>query len=287
MSQEFDLDEVEIDFISFVPRGANRKKYFLVKEDRQLKEDILKSILETDEGEVSRILKEARLEGEAAGVLEAAAKLLKAYRDELPEDALKILAKACGLPESEPVEKKDPKNEGEGTEGPAESLSKEAIAKMDPATQAVVKQLLVENALTKTEAREARQIVKELKDQQVLKEYVAKAEGLQNLPVQPLKLGPIMKTLGESHPREFEEIFKLLKAADAVLEKSELFQEFGKAGAKESSAEGQIYAKARGLVAKDGDLTFEEAVEKVMDLEPELYEKAEAERQERIARRGK
>ena len=29
-------------------------------------------------------------------------------------------------------------------------------------------------------------------------------------------------------------------------------------------------------MAKDGDLTFEEAVEKVMDLEPELYEKAEA-----------
>jgi hypothetical protein len=287
VSQEFDLGEVEIDFISFVPRGANRKKYFLVKEDRQLKEDILKSILETDEGEVSRILKEARLEGEAAGVLETAAKLLKAYRDELPEDALKILAKACGLPESEPlVEKNDPKNEGEGTEGPAESLSKEAIAKMDPATQAVVKQLLEENAVTKSEAREARQIVKELKDQQVLKEYVAKAEGLQNLPVQPLKLGPIMKTLGESHPREFEEIFKLLKAADAVLEKSELFQELGKAGAKESSAEGQIYAKARGLVAKDGDLTFEEAVEKVMDMEPELYEKAEAERQERVARRG-
>src|SRR5512137_506173 len=98
VSQEFDLGEVEIDFISFVPRGANRKKYFLVKEDRALKEDILKSILETDEGEVSRIVKEARLEGEAAGVLEAAAKLLKAYRDELPEDALKILAKACGLP---------------------------------------------------------------------------------------------------------------------------------------------------------------------------------------------
>jgi hypothetical protein len=150
VSQEFDLGEVEIDFISFVPRGANRKKYFLVKEDRALKEDILKSILETDEGEVSRIVKEARLEGEAAGVLEAAAKLLKAYRDELPEDALKILAKACGLPESEPVvEKNDPKNEGEGNEGPAESLSKEVIAKMDPATQAVVKQLLEENAVTK------------------------------------------------------------------------------------------------------------------------------------------
>ena len=42
VSQEFDLGEVEIDFISFVPRGANRKKYFLVKEDRALKDDILK-----------------------------------------------------------------------------------------------------------------------------------------------------------------------------------------------------------------------------------------------------
>ena len=57
VSQEFDLGEMEIDFISFVPRGANRKKYFLVKEDRSLKQDILKSILETDEGEVSKILK--------------------------------------------------------------------------------------------------------------------------------------------------------------------------------------------------------------------------------------
>jgi hypothetical protein len=131
VSQEFDLGEVEIDFISFVPRGANRKKYFLAKEDRTLKDDIIKSILETSPSSVSRIVKEARLDGEAVGVLEAAAKLLKAYRDELPDGALRILAKACGLPESEPVvEKKDPKNEREGKEGPAESLSKEAIAKM-------------------------------------------------------------------------------------------------------------------------------------------------------------
>ena len=187
----------------------------------------------------------------------------------------------------EPEEKDDLPEGGKRPEAdPAQALSKEAIAKMDPATQAVVKQLLEENTATKAEAKEARQIAKELKDQQVLKEFVAKAEELHNLPVQPLKLGPIMKTLGESHPQEFDEVFRLLKAADAILEKSELFQEFGKAGSSESSAEGQIYAKARGLVTKDADLTFEEAVEKVMDLEPELYEKAEAERQERAAKRG-
>lgn len=169
MSQrEFDLDEVEIDFISFVPRGANRKKYFLVKEDRALKDDILKSILETDEGDISRVLKEAGLEGEAAGVLEAAAKLLKAYKDELPDGALRILAKASGLPEPQPATKshtKEGAGEGKNKEGaPGEVLSKEALEKMDPATQAIVKQLQEENTATKAEAREARQMAKELKE---------------------------------------------------------------------------------------------------------------------------
>ena len=149
------MGEVEIDFISFVPRGANRKKYFLVKEDRALKDDILKSILETDEGTISRVLKEAGLVGEAAGVLEAAAKLLKAYKDELPDGALRILAKASGLPEPQPAAKDHTKEEGTGEgkkkEGaPGTVFSKEALEKMDPATQA--------------EAREARQMAKKLKE---------------------------------------------------------------------------------------------------------------------------
>jgi len=295
--REFDLNEAKARFIAFVPKGANKKQYFLVKEDRQLKEDILKAILETDESEVSRTLKEAKLEGEAAGVLEATAKILKAYKDLLPEDALQILAKACGLPEPvgekgepEPPDEKDAgKEKGMSGDGGAASsgdpLNKENLEKMDPKARSIIEKLLEDQQQTRAEADEAKRIAKEMKDQQVLKEYVAKAEELQNLPVQPLKLGPVMKTLGESNPREFEEIFKLLKAADAILDKSELFREFGKAGPGEGSAEAQIFAKARAMVTKDAALTFEEAVERVMDLEPELYEKAEAERQERIARR--
>ena len=59
-----------------------------------MKEDILNAIPETDEGE-------------AAEVLGSAAKLLKAYRDELPEGAMQILAKACRLPGPETKEKID------------------------------------------------------------------------------------------------------------------------------------------------------------------------------------
>ena len=153
-------------------------------------------------------------------------------------------------------------------------------------TQAVVKQLLEENVVTKAEAKEAKQIAKELKDEKILKEYVEKAEDLPHLAIEPLKFGPVLKALGESHPDEFSEIFRVLKAADAAIEKSELFKEVGKAGLGESSAEAAVYAKARGLVAKDGDLTFEEAVSKVLEEDPELYEKYEDERQAAVKKRG-
>ncbi|NPV63664.1 MAG: hypothetical protein HPY61_13755 [Methanotrichaceae archaeon] len=283
MSREFDLREVKVDFISFVPRGANRKKYFLVKEDRQLKDDIIKAILETDEGEVSRILKEANLEGEAAGVMEAAAKLLKAYKDELPEESLQILAKACGLPE--------PENEGKGGKEKAEEdaageLSKEAIAKMDPATQAIVKELLEKNAATEAKAEAAEKVAKELKEEKILKEYVAKAEALPHLPIDPQKFGLVLKALGESHPGEFGEIYKVLKAADAALEKSDLFREIGKSGAGETSAEAEVYARAKSLVAKDASLTQEEAICKVLEDDPELYSRYEEEREAAFKKRS-
>ena len=128
-----------------------------------MKDDILKSILETDEGDISRVLKEAGLEGEAAGVLEAAAKLLKAYKDELPETALQILAKP--RPAAKSHNEEDGEGEGKKKDGaPRTFLSKEALEKMDPATQAIVKQFLEENTVTKAEAREARQMAKELKE---------------------------------------------------------------------------------------------------------------------------
>ncbi len=73
-------------------------------------------------------------------MLEAAAKLLKAYKDELPEGALQILAKASGLPEPQPAAKSHTKEEGAGEETKKEGapwtvLSKEALEKMDSATQ--------------------------------------------------------------------------------------------------------------------------------------------------------
>lgn len=52
VSDVFDLTDVILEEVSFVPRGANMKEYLLVKEDR-MKDDILKAILETPDEELS------------------------------------------------------------------------------------------------------------------------------------------------------------------------------------------------------------------------------------------
>jgi len=287
------LRDVEVQFISFVPRGANKKQFLVVKED--VKEDIVRTILETPDGDLAKSLQGAGLEGEGAEALVGAAKVLKAYKDALPENAIALLAKCAGLALPESMKKDMPNGDGKAGEGTGmgkekkegqigSDLSKESLEKLDPGVRALLEKALEERDQATVKADQALSLAKELKDEKVLKEYVEKAEDLPHLPIEPLKFGPVMKALGEAHPDEFAEVYRVLKAVDAIVEKSALFSEMGKAG-QGNSAEAQIYAKARAMVAKDGDLTFEEAVEKVMDLEPELYQKAEEEREERAAKR--
>jgi hypothetical protein len=285
------LHDVEAQFISFVPRGANKKQFLVVKED--VKEDIVRTILETPDGDLAKALQGAGLEGEGAEALVGAVKVLKAYKDALPENAIALLAKCAGLALPELMKKDMPNGDGKAGEGKGKDkkegqgggdLSKEALEKLDPEVRSLLEKALAERDQATVKADQALSMAKELKDEKVLKEYVEKAEDLPHLPIEPLKFGPVMKALGEAHPDEFAEVYRVLKAVDAIVEKSALFSEIGKAG-QGNSAEAQIYAKARAMVAKDGDLTFEEAVEKVMDLEPELYQKAEEEREERAAKR--
>ncbi len=287
--QEYDLHDVEAQFISFVPRGKNKKEYLVVV--KELRENILKTILETPDADLVKVLKEAGLEGEGAEALVGAAKVLKAYKDALPENAIALLSKCTGLAVPEPEKKEGPgqsqEEEEENKSKAAGELTKEHLEKLDPGLRDLIQKSMDEARIAKERAAAAEAVAKDLREEKILKEYVAKAEDLPHLTVEPLKFGPVLKALGESHPKELEEIFRVLKAADAALEKSELFREIGKAGSSETSAEAAVYAKARSMVAKDGELTFEEAVSKVLDEDPELYEKYEEERLAAMKRRGK
>ena len=286
--REYDLRDVEVQFISFVPRGANKKEYLaVVKELKELKEDIVKTILETPDEDLAKILKEAGLEGEGAEALVGASKLLKAYKDVLPENAMALLAKCTGLGLPESLKKDVPDNAGTQTNKQAEGeLSKETLEKLDPGIRSLLEKTLAERDQAKATADQALSLAKELKDEKILKEYVEKAANLPHLAIEPLKFGPVLKVLGEGHPAEFSEIFRVLMAADAAIEKSMLFKEIGKAGSGESDAEAVVYARARAMVAKDVNLTLEGAISKVLEKDPQLYEKYEDERQAAARKRG-
>jgi len=273
-----------LDEVSFVPAGANGKEYLLVKEHK-MKEAILKSIAETPDEELRKVLSEAKLDGDSADVLETVGRVLKAYKDKLPAESLDILRKACGYPEPKPKAGKgkgDDDEEGEeGEDEGSYGYSKELLEKMDPGIRAVFQKMEAKLDATEERAERSETLAKELKDEQITKIYIAKAQALPNIPgLTAEKHAPIMKALGESHPAEFSEVFSLLKAADALLEKSAAWSEFGSERAiSGGSVMNKIQKAAESLVRKDtSGLTIEDAIEKVLDDHPEWYDEYEAAR---------
>ena len=276
-----------LDEVSFVPRGANGKEYLLVKEHK-MKEAILKSIAETPDEDLKKALSGAKLDEESVDVLETVGSILKTYKDKLPEEALAILAKACGYPEP-----KEPEKDGKGKEGKDEDkdedecygYSKEQLEKMDPGVRVLIEKMAADNQATRERAEKAETLAKELRDKEITKAYIAKAEALPNIPgLTAEKHAPIMKILGEDHPAEFAEIYSVLKAADALLEKSAAWEEFGSHRAiSGGSVMSKIQKAAEALVRKDtSGITYEDAIEKVLEDHPEWYEEYEAARVEAV-----
>lgn len=276
-----------LDEVSFVPRGANGKEYLLVKEAK-MKEAILNSIAETPDEELRKALSEAKLDEESLDVLGTVGSILKAYKDKLPEQTLAILAKACGYPEPKEPEKegkegKEDKDEDEG-EG-SYGYSKEQLEKMDPGVRVLFEKMAADNQATRERAEKAEALAKELKDAEITKAYIEKADALPNIPgLTAEKHAPIMKILGEDHPAEFAELYSVLKAADNLLEKSAAWDEFGSHRAiSGGSVMGKIQKAAEALVRKDtSGMTYEDAIEKVLDDHPEWYDEYEAARAEAV-----
>ncbi|VVB67144.1 Uncharacterised protein [uncultured archaeon] len=140
--------------------------------------------------------------------------------------------------------------------------------------------MAADNQATRERAEKAEALAKELKDAEITKAYIEKAEALPHIPgLTAEKHAPIMKALGEDHPAEFAELYSVLKAADALLEKSAAWEEFGSARAVSGgSVMNKIQKAAEALVRKDtSGLTMDEAIEKVLEEHPEWYEEYDAE----------
>jgi hypothetical protein len=173
-----------------------------------------------------------------------------------------------------PVQKED--GTWDYTDVPEESHSffKMMIEKAEQA-EAVQKSL----DETKIELRKAQDTISE-------KEFVAKADEFDKL-APASKLGLVLKNAAESMDAEqYENLVTVLKAAQARVDTGDLFKELGARALEDadsivakSDPYSQIEALADQMVEKSGDLTREQAIERVLKTEKgkELYARYENE----------
>lgn len=111
-------------------------------------------------------------------------------------------------------------------------------------------------------------------------EYIAKARDLANLSASPNTLGLLLLDIAEKIPAEtFKQLEQLLKAANAQLERSDLFKAVGHPVGDETSLEFRIQKKAEEMVTAGKAATVQIAKAKVLETDSEI-------RAEYIARRA-
>jgi len=277
-----DLDAVEV---SLVPKGANKKRFLIFKEDDSPMEEILKAVLETeldDEQKVEEVLKAAKLSGKAQNAVKGALRLLNAYKDELPKDIMKTLAELAGYGYPAPTEKaKEKKDEGEDKKKkygyPAPTKKEDGswdFSGIPEEVRPAVEALWKEQQEAVKKAEELERVLKEERDKQLRKEFIQKAaDEFTNLPVKPEEFGLVLKNLAEKAPEEYSKLEGVLKAANEAIEKGALYAEIGRGGTSAGdSAVAKVEAMAAGLVQKDANLSRMDALAKVLAENPQLYE---------------
>lgn len=274
-----DLDVAEV---SLVPKGANRKKFLLLKEEEVSNmpdmQEILRAVLETEldnEVAVEEVLKTASLSEQAASAIKGALRLLEAYKDELPKDIMQTLAGLVGYGYPAPTQKTEKEDDKMNPIIKADgSIDFEAVPEE---VRPAIEMLWKENQEAVKKAAELEKILKEEHDRQATREYIAKASEFKGLPVKPEEFGPVLKSLAEAAPEAYAKLDGVLKAADEAAIQARFLEELGASGPSPSSAMGKIDAMADAIIEKDSNMTHEQAVDKVLAKHPELYTEYQAE----------
>jgi len=271
-----DLEAVEI---SLVAKAATGKKFLVLKSGGEpMSSAILKAVLEApleNEVEVDEILKQKQLSQKAQEAVKGAVRLLQAYREELPEDILKTLAKAGGFPwdEAELTDEEKKKLEEKVPVSETKKAGELDLAQVPEAVRPAIQALWKEHGEAVAKVAKMEAILKAERDQRLTKEWIAKATAEYNsLAIKPDDLGPILKALEEKAPDELKRIEEVLKAADAAITAGDLFKEKGKSGAQSAgSAMEKLEQMAKSLVQKESGLSMSDALSRVMDENPGLY----------------
>lgn len=229
------------------------------------------------EDEMWRILDQEDISEEAKEAVINALRILARFRDEIPEERLAELAALAGV--AIPEEEVEERRTGEIEEEVEIKLRDDLLTpklKSDgsfdlsgvPKAQRKMVEALWKNAMR---AEKLEKQLKEERDARILKEFIAKAEELDHIPMSAEELGALLKLLAERLPDEYDKIEDLLEAINEMLAAGSVFKEIGTTQRGASSAWAKIEQMASSMIQKDAKVTKEQAIAKVLEDNPELY----------------
>lgn len=298
LTQLTDLTGYEV---SLVPKGANKKKRFLVtKEDDgelemdELLEQILKEDLK-DEGHIDKVAKDMGLSGDETKALKAVMKMVGAEASPLKKETLSKALKMMGGYKDDG--KKDPpvkKEEKKPEAGKADPVKKEGgepsgkggnmpnkvpvqkedgswdLSKVDESLRPVLEVVCKSNEelaksleSQRTENKSLADKLKEERDARVLKEFEEKAKSYGHLGQDAKELAVVLKSVHDADPDNSSKVEAILKAANSKIEEGNLFKESGTTG------------NGSGIAGADAWAKIEKHAEKVCEDDPKI-DKAEA-----------
>lgn len=272
-----DLKAVEV---SLVPKGANKKKFLILKNEESEEDmetnlqEILKELLENEldnEQEVEEVLKQKKLSPKAVNAVKGALRMLNAFKGELPKDILSTMASLAGYgamkqnpmeEEKKPYgykygEKKMKKEDLEGLEIPKE-------------IKATLQTLWKENEdmVKKAEVLEA--MVKKQEDEKLTEKYVAVAKSFKSLAIKPEEFGAVLKEIAQKAPDSISMIEEVLKGADEAVTQGGIFKEVGSSARGTANAMDKIEKKAEEIMVNQ-KISKAEAITKALEEDPNLY----------------
>lgn len=311
------LTDLDVEWVSLVDRAAVRdpveqsepNRFYLWKREKsqgghpmsKLTKELLDQLGDAVEKEdaLGKLVEKAEDSDTAALAVTGASRLLATVKSDLTPEAVAEVVKAAGLelptPDAPVIKAENTSEVVEALKGAdvpeavvkevSEALTKAAekaeLEKQDlsPAVKAALAKAEEDQKAALKKAEEAEKTAKAERDARLNKEFVAKAEEFKGLTVEAAKLGPILKSASEKLEKaDFEELERVLKAADEQVAKSELFKEAGAAGGTPpSDAFEEMTRKAEEIRKSDSSLTKEQALAKAIEANPELQDRYLAE----------
>ena len=211
------------------------------------------------------IVKEGLSAEQLAAVEALEASLAKAEEDRVKAEA--DLQKAKDEAAAKPPPKAEPD---------LESISK-AVEESERLRKAAEEEAQRQSEVNKTLEERVSKMERERKEG----EFIAKAKDLANLSTNPSTLGLLLLDVAEKIPEEtYKQLEQLLKAANAQLERSDLFKAVGHPLGDDDSLEARIQKLAEEMVTSGAAATVPIAKAKVLETNSEI-------RSEYIARRAR